>query len=214
MKSIQGNLVPLRLKKTQSMNFLVESMALNQIKGLLYSPERLKTLLFSIFNHWRIWFHQLMVIEPWDMHPDYRPSLSQEDLTDCQVDNIDDLILVIATVPVNIEELSINIKKSHRSQSSYKEGKTSNFTKPGLRCTILSLPSGRKGRLLMLVISRKAGESLVISEDIKITITSISGDKVSIGVEAPKRSRSYVMSCWKPLRSQQSLFSGNRKYRL
>ncbi len=52
-----------------------------------------------------------MVFEPWDMHPDYRPSLSQEDLTDCQVDNIDDLIfLVIATVPVNIEDLSINIK--------------------------------------------------------------------------------------------------------
>ena len=38
----------------------------------------------------------------------------------------------------------------------------------------------------MLVISRKVGDSIVISEDIKITITSISGDKVSIGVEAPK----------------------------
>lgn len=38
----------------------------------------------------------------------------------------------------------------------------------------------------MLVISRKTGESLVISEDIKITVVSISGDKVSIGIEAPK----------------------------
>lgn len=38
----------------------------------------------------------------------------------------------------------------------------------------------------MLVISRKVGDSLVIAEDIKITITAISGDKVSIGVEAPK----------------------------
>lgn len=38
----------------------------------------------------------------------------------------------------------------------------------------------------MLVISRKVGESLVISDNIKITITSLSNDKVSIGVEAPK----------------------------
>ena len=38
----------------------------------------------------------------------------------------------------------------------------------------------------MLVISRKAGESLVISEDIKITVISISNDKVSIGIEAPR----------------------------
>lgn len=38
----------------------------------------------------------------------------------------------------------------------------------------------------MLVISRKPGESLILSEDIRITIVSISGDKVSIGIEAPK----------------------------
>jgi carbon storage regulator len=38
----------------------------------------------------------------------------------------------------------------------------------------------------MLVISRKAGESLVISDDIRITVISVSSDKVSIGIEAPK----------------------------
>ena len=38
----------------------------------------------------------------------------------------------------------------------------------------------------MLVISRKPGESVIISEDIRITVISISNDKVSIGVEAPK----------------------------
>lgn len=38
----------------------------------------------------------------------------------------------------------------------------------------------------MLVISRKVGESLVISDQIKITITSLSSDKVTIGIEAPK----------------------------
>ncbi|MDD3167998.1 MAG: carbon storage regulator [Eubacteriales bacterium] len=38
----------------------------------------------------------------------------------------------------------------------------------------------------MLIISRKAGESIVISDNIKITISSLSSDKVAIGIDAPK----------------------------
>ena len=38
----------------------------------------------------------------------------------------------------------------------------------------------------MLVLSRKKSESIVISENIVITIVEIRGDKVRIGIEAPK----------------------------
>ena len=38
----------------------------------------------------------------------------------------------------------------------------------------------------MLVISRKAGESLVIAGQIKITLISLGSDKVTIGIEAPR----------------------------
>lgn len=38
----------------------------------------------------------------------------------------------------------------------------------------------------MLVISRKPGETIVISGNIRITILNSSGDKVNIGIEAPK----------------------------
>ncbi|QOX63967.1 hypothetical protein FRZ06_11795 [Anoxybacterium hadale] len=52
-----------------------------------------------------------LVFEPWDLHPDYRPVLSPEDLSRCQVSSIDELIfLAIANVPSTIENLSINIK--------------------------------------------------------------------------------------------------------
>lgn len=52
-----------------------------------------------------------LVFEPWELHPDYQPSLTKEDMDLCQVDNIEDLIfLVIASVPSTIENLSINIK--------------------------------------------------------------------------------------------------------
>lgn len=52
-----------------------------------------------------------LVFEPWELHPDYRPVLTKEDMELCQVDDIEDLIfLVIASVPSSIENLSINIK--------------------------------------------------------------------------------------------------------
>lgn len=38
----------------------------------------------------------------------------------------------------------------------------------------------------MLVISRKAGQSLIISDNIKITLLSIGNEKVSIGIDAPR----------------------------
>ena len=38
----------------------------------------------------------------------------------------------------------------------------------------------------MLVLSRKANESIVINNDIVITVAEIRGDKVRIGINAPK----------------------------
>jgi carbon storage regulator len=41
----------------------------------------------------------------------------------------------------------------------------------------------------MLVLTRKAGQSLTIGDDIKVTLLSITGDRVSIGVDAPNSVR-------------------------
>ncbi len=38
----------------------------------------------------------------------------------------------------------------------------------------------------MLVLSRKRDESIVVGEDITVTVIEIKGDKVRLGVEAPK----------------------------
>ena len=37
----------------------------------------------------------------------------------------------------------------------------------------------------MLVLARKEGESIIVGDDIRITITKVRGDKVAVGVRAP-----------------------------
>ena len=46
--------------------------------------------------------------------------------------------------------------------------------------------SAIEGTLKCLVLSRKKNESIVINDDITIVVVEIRGDKVRLGVEAPK----------------------------
>ena len=39
---------------------------------------------------------------------------------------------------------------------------------------------------LMLVLTRKAGESIVIDDQIKITVLDIGGGKIRLGIDAPR----------------------------
>ncbi len=43
----------------------------------------------------------------------------------------------------------------------------------------------------MLILSRKAGESIIINDDIEITIVRTKDDKVHLGVTAPKKTLIY-----------------------
>lgn len=38
----------------------------------------------------------------------------------------------------------------------------------------------------MLLLTRKKGESILIGDDIKITVIELMGDKVRLGIEAPR----------------------------
>ena len=43
----------------------------------------------------------------------------------------------------------------------------------------------------MLVLSRKTGEAIVIGDGIKVTVTRVSGNRVTIGIDAPGDVRVY-----------------------
>lgn len=54
----------------------------------------------------------------------------------------------------------------------------------------------------MLVLSRKKNESIVINSDITITIVEIRGDKVRLGIVAPKDVPVHRQEIWEAIHGQ------------
>ena len=55
----------------------------------------------------------------------------------------------------------------------------------------------------MLVLSRKKNESIVIDENIVITVVEVRGDKVRLGIEAPKEIPIHRQEVYLAIRSEQ-----------
>jgi carbon storage regulator len=46
-------------------------------------------------------------------------------------------------------------------------------------------PSPRKG-IIMLLLTRRPGEKLIINENVTVTVLSVKGNQIRIGIEAPR----------------------------
>lgn len=46
--------------------------------------------------------------------------------------------------------------------------------------------SSTKGEITMLILTRHVGETLIIGDDVTVTVLSVNGNQVRIGVNAPK----------------------------
>jgi carbon storage regulator len=57
----------------------------------------------------------------------------------------------------------------------------------------------------VLVLTRKTNESLVIGENISITILAIEGEKVKIGIEAPRDVSVLRQELWLALKDQEKI---------
>ena len=55
----------------------------------------------------------------------------------------------------------------------------------GVAPTEFRLP-GRRGQTEMLVLTRKSNQSIMIGDDIEVSVLSIMGEKVRIGIQAPR----------------------------
>jgi carbon storage regulator len=56
----------------------------------------------------------------------------------------------------------------------------------------------------MLVLSRKRNEALQIGDDVTIVVVEIRGDKVRIGVEAPKETPVYRREVYEAIKRSES----------
>ena len=61
----------------------------------------------------------------------------------------------------------------------------------------------------MLVLSRKKNESIVINDDITIVVVEIRGDKVRLGVEAPKEVPVHRNEVYEAIRRNQQQAAGD-----
>ncbi len=43
-----------------------------------------------------------------------------------------------------------------------------------------------KGELVMLILTRRIGETLIIGDDVNITVLGVKGNQVRLGINAPK----------------------------
>ncbi len=55
----------------------------------------------------------------------------------------------------------------------------------------------------MLVLSRKKNESIIINDDITITVVEIRGDKVRLGIEAPKSVTVHRQEVYEAIQNQE-----------
>ncbi len=62
----------------------------------------------------------------------------------------------------------------------------------------------------MLVLSRKKNESIVINDDITIVVVEIRGDKVRLGVEAPKEVPVHRREVYDAIKRGENEQRGNR----
>lgn len=54
----------------------------------------------------------------------------------------------------------------------------------------------------MLILTRKKDETIVIGDDIRITVIDIQGDKVRIGIEAPRELSVYRQEIYDAIREE------------
>lgn len=55
----------------------------------------------------------------------------------------------------------------------------------------------------MLVLSREKLESVMIGDDVEVTIVDVRGDRVRLGIEAPKSVRVNRKEVWQAIRKER-----------
>jgi carbon storage regulator len=69
-------------------------------------------------------------------------------------------------------------------------------------------PDHHSRRCTVIVLPRKKGESVVINDDIILTVIEVRGDKVRLGIEHPKGVTVHRQEVYEAIQSQQEVGQG------
>lgn len=131
------------------------------------------------------------VMDPMFIIKDYRPVVEDEWLAQIGIFESDEelYVLSVLTVPSDLTKMTINLKAPIVINISTRLGCqiiVNNEEYP-IRYSVYDCFNKKiKGGRDMLALTRKSGESIVINNDVEITVLDIKGDQVKIGITAPK----------------------------
>ena len=110
----------------------------------------------------------------------------------------DALVFAIVTIPDDSRQMTANLqgplilnRRTHAARQSI-----SSNPRWGVRHVIVEELAHRRGsaeggRALMLILARRIGESIMIGDQVEISVVDIKGDQVKLGIKAPAQVKVY-----------------------
>lgn len=131
----------------------------------------------------------LPVVKPWIIKEDYNPVVEDELLShigELTEENL--VILVTMTVPEQIEQMSVNLKAPIIVNADTRKGAQiiCDNNDYEVKYKIYDILNAKRGIVDMLALARKVNESIILNDNIEVTVLEVKGDQVKIGINAPK----------------------------
>ncbi len=131
----------------------------------------------------------LPVVKPWIIKEDYNPVVEDELLShigELTEENL--VILVTMTVPEQIEQMSVNLKAPIIVNADTRKGAQiiCDNNDYEVKYKIYDILNAKKGIVDMLALARKVNESIILNDNIEVTVLEVKWDQVKIGINAPK----------------------------